>query len=385
MQARTPVNPTVTSQSSTASQGYSKITDSSRIVYDGEMPVLHIPGISKRRYPPAWLLIIFATVALWLLRRAVVLWHLRRKYVRDDLPGDIAKFYDLRSAAWESVWGEHMHHGLYDKVHGRVVKGVDAQIRTMSELLVLARTHGGSILTPAHGAQILDVGCGIGGASRFLARAFGPEAHVNGITLSPRQQARATELNAAQNFRNVTIDIENAHATSFDDGFFDLVWSLESAEHMDDKKQFISECTRVLRPGAPFVMLAWCIRESSPPLNTSERFAIRKIMEYYCLPRLAPPSEYETEMLRAGLHDIYVEDWTERAAPFWDEVVRSAVFNRKGLAALFKYGWPLLRSAVTARHVIRGIRLGTFRLVAFTGRKLTELEARERAKLELKC
>eukprot|EP00971_Amphidinium_carterae_P269913 5354570-Amphidinium_carterae.1 len=41
--------------------------------------------------------------------------------------------------------------------------------------------------------KILDVGCGIGGSSRYLARRF-PDAEVLGITLSPEQVERASEL-----------------------------------------------------------------------------------------------------------------------------------------------------------------------------------------------
>lgn len=44
--------------------------------------------------------------------------------------------------------------------------------------------------------SIVDVGCGIGGSSRYLARKYGATSH--GITLSPVQAKRAQELAAAQ-------------------------------------------------------------------------------------------------------------------------------------------------------------------------------------------
>lgn len=42
---------------------------------------------------------------------------------------------------------------------------------------------------------MVDVGCGIGGSSRHIARKYGAEA--KGITLSPKQAARANMLSAA--------------------------------------------------------------------------------------------------------------------------------------------------------------------------------------------
>lgn len=44
--------------------------------------------------------------------------------------------------------------------------------------------------------RVVDVGCGIGGSSRYLATKFGAECI--GITLSPLQAKRANNLAAAQ-------------------------------------------------------------------------------------------------------------------------------------------------------------------------------------------
>lgn len=344
--------------------------------------VINIRGVS-RPPPPIWLFGIIAYAIAWVARRIVIVKHLSRRYKRENLTKDIADFYDERSAAWETVWGEHMHHGLYDVVGGKKLRGSAAQVRTMSELLRM-----GGLLDAelTKGAKVLDVGCGIGGASRFMARHFGPDCEVTGITLSPVQAQRSTELTENQGLSGrVKTEVRNALDTKFPDDYFDVVWSLESGEHMEDKHKFMKECARVLKPGGKLVMLVWCLRETTPPLKLSERFAIRRIMEEYCLPRVAPASEYDTEMVRSGLRGVEVKDWTKRAAPFWGEVARSAAFNPKGWAVLRKYGWPLLRSTLAMRHVITGIRQGVFRLVALSSRKLTEVEKKEEEERVLQC
>lgn len=344
--------------------------------------VLNVRGMSQR-HTPLWLLGVIACGFAWIIRRIVILRHLSRVYRREDLNKDIADFYDLRSAAWETVWGEHMHHGLYDVVDGKRLRGSSAQCRTMSELLLLS----GLLNTELpKGAKVLDVGCGIGGASRFMAKHFGPNCEVTGITLSQVQAQRATEINKEQDLSGrVKNEVRNALSTGFPDNHFDVVWSMESGEHMENKQKFIKECTRVLKPGGRLVMLVWCLRETSPPLRLAERFAIRRIMEEYCLPRVAPASEYDTEMVRSGLRGVKVSDWTKRAAPFWWEVAQSVVFNPKGWAVLWQNGWPLLRSALAMRHVIAGIREGVFRLMALSAKKMTVLEQQEEEERAVYC
>ena len=71
--------------------------------------------------------------------------------------------------------------------------------------------------------RILDVGCGIGGTSRILAAKF-PGAQVQGITLSPVQVVRATQLAADAGLDNVAFRVMDALALEFEEGSFDLVW-----------------------------------------------------------------------------------------------------------------------------------------------------------------
>jgi len=96
-------------------------------------------------------------------------------------------------------------------------------------------------------SQVLDVGCGVGGSSRYIARALGPSSEVTGITLSPNQVARATELANEQETPNAKFQVMNALEMEFPDNSFDIVWACESGEHMPDKKKYIDEMMRVLK------------------------------------------------------------------------------------------------------------------------------------------
>ena len=82
---------------------------------------------------------------------------------------------------------------------------------------------------------MIDVGCGIGGSSRHISRKFGCSAR--GITLSPKQAARANVLTAeAGQAAQASFQVADALQQPFADNSFDLVWSMESGEHMPDKR-----------------------------------------------------------------------------------------------------------------------------------------------------
>lgn len=70
---------------------------------------------------------------------------------------------------------------------------------------------------------------------RYIATKLGCKA--DGITLSPVQAQRANELCGPTGLADqCTFQVGDALAQPFEDNSFDLTWSLESGEHMPDKK-----------------------------------------------------------------------------------------------------------------------------------------------------
>lgn len=116
---------------------------------------------------------------------------------REDLKIGIAGFYDRSSKIWEEVWGEHMHHGYY--IPEDRTDHVQAQIDLIDEVLKWAGVPNSGAGVPTN---VVDVGCGIGGSSRHIAKKYVCKA--NGITLSPYQANRANELAKEQDLRDFT-------------------------------------------------------------------------------------------------------------------------------------------------------------------------------------
>ncbi len=106
-------------------------------------------------------------------------------------------------------------------------------------------------LTSRH--KVLDVGSGVGGASRLLASEYG--CHVTGLDLTVEYcevaQALANRLGLS-----ALVDYRPGSALEmpFEDNSFDIVWTQHAAMNIADKPKLYSEIARVLRPDGLFAM-----------------------------------------------------------------------------------------------------------------------------------
>ncbi|HSM42725.1 MAG TPA: methyltransferase domain-containing protein [Afifellaceae bacterium] len=96
--------------------------------------------------------------------------------------------------------------------------------------------------------RVLDVCCGLGGPSRWLAHNFG--CRVTGIDLTESRITGAGRLTRMAGLDDrVAFRQGNALDLPFDDRTFDIVVSQEGFCHIPDKDRLVAECARVLKPG----------------------------------------------------------------------------------------------------------------------------------------
>jgi len=266
----------------------------------------------------------------------------------------IQQFYDASSGLWEQVWGEHMHHGYYGSTGTEKKDRRRAQIDLIEELLKWAGVQQAN--------NILDLGCGIGGSSLYLSDRF--NATVTGVTLSPVQAARAKERAAtARLSTKAQFQVADALNLPFADSSFDLVWALESGEHMPDKVKFLQECYRVLQPSGTLIMVTWCHRPTegdAGPLTADEQQLLAEIYRVYCLPYVISLPEYGAIASNLCFQDIRTADWSRAVAPFWDVVIDSA-FTPMAIWGLLCSGWGTIQAALSLGLMRRGYERGLIR------------------------
>ena len=97
----------------------------------------------------------------------------------------------------------------------------------------------------------LDIGCGLGGASRFVASRFG--ARVTGIDLTPEYVETGRELCEWVGLHDrIALYQGSALAMSFGGAEFDAAYMMHVGMNIADKMALFSEVFRVLKPGAVF-------------------------------------------------------------------------------------------------------------------------------------
>lgn len=253
-----------------------------------------------------------------------------RAYSEDS----VAREYD----AWTSdgileyYWGEHIHLGYYSEQEmaaGYKKKDfVQAKYDFVDEMMKF----GGIDPGVDSGARVLDVGCGFGGTSRYLADKLGPGADVTGITLSPNQVKRGTELAEERGLSNAKFTVMNALEMDFPDNSFDIVWACESGEHMPNKEAYINEMMRVLKPGGKFVMATWCQRDDSEvPFDKKEKRDLRFLYEEWTHPYFISIEAY-TELINATklMGPVKTADWVEPTIASWRHSVWVGLYDPRG-------------------------------------------------------
>jgi tocopherol O-methyltransferase len=176
-------------------------------------------------------------------------------------PPAVAAHYDELDGLYREVWGEHVHHGLWETGLESPAEAVEKLVERVAEL---------AEIRPGH--DVCDVGSGYGATARLLASRYG--ATVTGLSLSDAQHRFARARSGdAENPRYLLRDwLENR----LGDGSYDAVIAVESSEHVADKQRFFAEARRVLRAGGRLVVCAWLSSDAPRP------WEVKHLLEPIC-------------------------------------------------------------------------------------------------------
>ena len=253
----------------------------------------------------------------------------------------IIQHYDLISPFYRSLWGEHIHHGYW--IRGDESKET-AQIQLIEHLARLAN------ITP--GSRLLDIGCGFGGTSLYLARQYGVSA--TGVTISPVQVEMAN-LAATKANLDAQFHLMDAEAMQFDNRF-DLLWSVESVSHYHDPKKFFASAVKFLKPGGTFALTDWFQREN---LSPEKRKKFIQPIEKGMMVELHAMDDYADFLLSSGLRIVHRRILNPNCAKTWD-LGLDMIKNKSFWALAAKLGADFVTYLGAFRAMRAGYASGNF-------------------------
>ncbi len=225
------------------------------------------------------------------------------------------------------VQGHYGRGGLLQRIEAALREaGKDPQNLAVEDLHSLDQLHGRGILATTElvkhaalrpGLRVLDLGCGIGGASRYLTKMCG--CTLTGLDLTPEfvEVARALTERCGLGGR-IEFHQGSALALPFADASFDRVWCHNVTMNIQDKPKLAAEMARVLVRGGRFVCAEVELGPAGSPIFP---------MPWANDPQssfLVAPAEMRASLEGAGLRIVEVIDETPAILAFRNEMAARA-------------------------------------------------------------
>jgi SAM-dependent methyltransferase len=161
----------------------------------------------------------------------------------------------------KAVEENYSHGDLLEAIQAAVTRlGKSVDNITIEDLAPVDEFHiGGRLATESFLDQlefsgqhhVLDVGCGLGGASRFVADRY--KSRITGIDLTEEYIETGTALCSWVKLdRQITLQQGSALSMPFPDEVFDGGYMMHVGMNIEDKARLFTEIYRVLRPGSYF-------------------------------------------------------------------------------------------------------------------------------------
>lgn len=151
------------------------------------------------------------------------------------------------------------------------------------------------------GQQLVDIGCGLGGPARYIARRF--QCVVNGVDITPPFVEAGNKLSGLLRMQDqVKIELGDGQSLPYASSSFDGGYTQHVTMNVPDRPKFFAEAFRVLKPGAFFALTEHGQGPTGQPHHPVP-WSADGSHEY-----LVTPAETRRQLELAGFDNIEIED-----------------------------------------------------------------------------
>ena len=214
----------------------------------------------------------------------------------------INQYYDLVTDFYEYGWGESFHFAPRAP-NESFVESLVRHERNLAERLGLKP-----------GMRVADLGCGVGGPLREIARFSG--ATIVGVNNNEYQLDRARKLTDEAGLGHLAefLKCDFMHMDAPDESF-DAAYAIEATIHAPSKVGCYGEVFRVLKPGGCFAAYEYCLTGRFDPNDPRHQQIKRDLEISGALPDIAYSHQIDDALRQVGFELLETRNLAENAGP----------------------------------------------------------------------
>ena len=264
-------------------------------------------------------------------------------------------YYDLVTDFYEYGWGQSFHFAPRASSESFAASLARHQHRLADALQ----------LKP--GGELLDIGCGVGGPMRSIAKHTG--CRVLGVNNNAYQIERGRRHSAKASMSDVTSFLKaDFMDLPLEDDRFDGAYVIEASCHAPSRTDLFRGVRRVMKPGALFAGYTWCLTDGYRA-DDPEHVRIRKDIEIgNGLPAMSMTHEVDDALRDAGFEIVQVVDLAaEDSHRTWYDSLRGDMSSLRGFPRT-PLGRSVTRTMTSALEKLRIAPKGTTEVSALLNR-----------------
>lgn len=161
--------------------------------------------------------------------------------------------------------------------------------------------------------KVLDVGCGVGGPAREIARFSG--ANIVGINNNQYQVDRANKYTSKTELADQVEFVKGDFmklAETFGENSFDAVYAIEATVHAPSFEGIYGEIKKVLKPNGVFGVYEWCMTDAWDPSIPSHKKIAHEIELGDGIAEMRTIKDARKALKSVGFETMHDEDLADR-------------------------------------------------------------------------